>query len=302
VPGQLRALAISLQPYLLADNVTFGYHPAQDPMGEIVRRIAQLEISGLQLRTNILGLSRSLPLIRNLRELSIEDVGVWDGGDSSTYQQLISPQHRILSEILHNSSATLERIIFRRKVNARAKDYGHVNYGAVLFQDGLHFPRLRELQLRRCNVSVPSLKRMLDDHSELQTLMFYPEHSMELPTLPNSIRQLFTNSHLAATPIAVPKDMQALCVTANGPLLPAPEQDFVPPLPNTLSTLHARLLPGVSEHQIRRLLENMKNLVDIELVVNKKTFPLSFMVCNSTRYALLNSGHHLLYFPVYRVV
>lgn len=275
VPGQLRSLSISLQPYLLADNVVFGYHPAQDPMGEIVGRVAQMDISGLHLRTNMLGLSSTLSSIRDLTELSIEDVGVWDGGDSSTYQHLISPQHRILSELLRNSATTLQRITFRRKMNNRARDYGHINFDAVLFQEGLEFPCLRELQLRRCTISVLSLKAFLDNHASVETLRFYPETSVQLPALPNTIRQLFTNSHLPAIPAAVSKDMQALCVTANGPLLPAPEQDFVPPLPRTLSTLHARLLPGVSAHQIRRLLENMKKLADIELVVNSSASPSS---------------------------
>jgi hypothetical protein len=182
----------------------------------------------------------------------------------------------VLLDLLRNSAATLEHLVLRRKINRRPVDYGHFNFSALLSHEDLAFPKLTKLELRRCTISPQLLKILLDKHPKINALSYYPERSQQLPELPDSIQHLYTNSHLPADEAAVPKDIQALCVAADGPLLPSPEEDFSPPLPGTLSTLHARMQPGVAGQQIQRLLSSMPLLEDVEIVVK----PLPWTNCS----------------------
>jgi hypothetical protein len=266
-PGQLLGLALSLQPYLLADNVRFGYDPGADAMGEIVKRAGELGIERLFLRTNLLGVSPSLSCIRDLKTLVLEDAGIWDRGDATPYSTHISPQHRVLSKLLHNSAATLERLVLGHQVHSRPRDYGQINSEALLSQEDLSFPNLNKLEVRGCSIAPPSLKTLLEAHPNINTLMYYPERSLQLPELPDTLNHLYTNSNLPAVESAIPRDIKALFVTGAGPLLPTPEQAFSPGLPGSVSALHARLPHGVAKKQIWRLLSSMPLLEDVEIVV-----------------------------------
>lgn len=265
-------------PYLLARNVQFGYDPASDILRPIVSRIAALQISSLSLRTNTLGLAPSLATIKGLTEFTLEDAGVWDGADTSAYQRHVDAQHHNLAQTLCGSASTLETLVLRRKTNVRAENYGYLNFAAVLCEPPIRFPRLRRLELRRCAVEDTRLHTFLRAHPSIEELTFYPEDAIELPRPPVHLKQLYTNCHMPSLQDAVPPKLTRLCVSENGPVVLPPPQTFVPRLPGTLRTFHARLPPGTTEAQIDQLLAPMLLLEDVELLVSESRDAFHYIV------------------------